>query len=198
MAKSAVKTAGKATGSLQVTATSRTLVARGALARVLNCNTRTVGRFEEKGIIAPEHRSGTRYILELAVPAVVEHLRQVAANRKVETEDGDTVDPTREAALLNRQKRQLAIEQTRAAQIKNAALDGSLIRRDRVTTALAQVIASAKSKITALPSLVATQIPGLTRDDMITLDDIARGILDDLSADMPEAAKRVVMQEHTE
>jgi phage terminase Nu1 subunit (DNA packaging protein) len=159
------------------------------LGQWLGCSTRTIREYQTQGILTPASKG--RYLLQASVSAVVAHLRDRAAGWTAESSDGgEALSPAAESAALNRQKRLLAIEQTRRAavqaQVAEAELAlvlGNLISREEVIEAWGLIITVAKSKILSLATRLPTQIHGLSREEIAIIGDECRTILSQLAED---------------
>ncbi len=165
------------------------VVSATELGEWLGCSTRTIREYQTAGIIVPASKG--RYPLCESVAAVVSHLRDRAAGWTAESSDGgEALSPAAESAALNRQKRLLAIEQTRKAavqaQVAEAELQivlGNLISRDEILAAWGLIITVAKSKLMSLATRLPTQIHGLNREEIALIGDEVRTILHQLSED---------------
>lgn len=164
------------------------LVTDTELGSWLGCSGRSVREYREAGVIKAV-RPG-RYALKASVTAVVESMRAKAAGWVAESSDGEVMSPAAESAALNRQKRLLAIEQTRVAATRAEVaeqelrvLRGEIAEMTQIISAWGLVVTSTKSRFLGLAPRLATQIHGLDRKEVEIISSEVRTILDQLVED---------------
>ncbi len=180
------------------------MVTQAELARWLGVSTRTVREYVGQKIISPAGAKGL-FPLQESVVAVLAHFRGLAAGWTAES-DGETLSPAAESAALNRQKRLLAIEQTRKAAVQAQiaetelrVVQGQLLDVEAVVEAWGMIITAAKSRFMSLPSRLPTMLHHLSREEIALVADECRSILDALVEDgdtvvadvARDAAKRI-------
>lgn len=166
-----------------------TLVSSAELASWLGCSTRTIRAYEAEGLISQQGRG--KFALKRSVLAVVESMRARAAGWVAQSsESGEVLSPAAENAALARQKRLLAIEQTRVAATRAEVaeqelrvLRGEVAEMTQIISSWGLIITAAKSRFLGLAPRLATQIHGLDRRDISIISDEVRDILDQLVAD---------------
>jgi phage terminase Nu1 subunit (DNA packaging protein) len=164
------------------------LVTSAELAEWLSCSTRTVRQYEQEGLIAQQGRG--KFRLKTSVKSVVESMRAKAAGWTATSTEGETMSPAAESAALNRQKRLLAIEQTRVAatraevaETELAIVRGRVLDVEQIVAAWGLIVTAAKSRFMGLAPRLATQIHGLDRNEIEVISSEVRTILDQLVED---------------
>jgi phage terminase Nu1 subunit (DNA packaging protein) len=164
------------------------LVTDTELGSWLGCSGRSVREYREAGVIKAV-RPG-RYALKSSVRAIAEHLRDRAAGWTATSTEGETMSPAAESAALNRQKRLLAIEQTRVAatraevaETELAIVRGRVLDVEQIVGAWSAIITAAKGRLMGLAPRLATQIHGLDRKEVEIISSEVRTILDQLVED---------------
>jgi len=165
------------------------LVSQAELADWLGCSTRTCREYAERGIITATMKVGNRWVLKECVQAVTASLRETAMGRAGHTDGDDTINPGREAALLNRSKRQLTDlmkiktqAQIRQAEAELALIEGRSIDAETIMAAWGGILTTAKGRLRAIPGAMAHTL-GLTRKGIADLSDAIDEVLENLAED---------------
>ena len=136
------------------------------LASVFSCDERTVRSYAERNIAVKAGRG--RYWLKASTRNLIEHLRDTASGR-----GGAAAVET-----LTAERARLAREQADGHAIKNRLARGELIETAAVEARWSDICATIRSRMLAVPTMAAADIPAMTR---IELDIIDRHIRDGLT-----------------
>ncbi len=136
------------------------------LASVFACDERTIRSYASRDIAVKAGRG--RYWLKASTRNLILHLRDTASGR-----GGAAAVET-----LTAERARLAHEQANAAAIKNAVSRGELVEASAVTERWSHICATIRSRMLAVPTMAAADIPAMTR---IELDIIDRHIRDGLT-----------------
>ncbi len=104
-----------------------------------------------------------------------------------DTDTGQIIDPTLEAALLNRERRKLLT-------LKIAEVESQLVSYETLRGALIGLTTLVKQRLLTVPDQLASRLHGLTRGDMDALESTVRDILDDFVTSADELPKLLAAQ----
>ena len=128
---------------------------------------RRVRELLDQGIIRDLRSSPMDQVRE----SYIRHLREEAAGRK-----SGVIDLTQERAKL-------AVEQSRNQALKNAELEGELLRRSDVVETWATMFVAAKGKMRAIPKRALLRIPRFTKKMARKLQEMIDEVLRELAGD---------------
>ena len=136
------------------------------LASVFACDERTVRSYAERNIAVRAGRG--RYYLKSSTRNLILHLRDTASGR-----GGAAAVET-----LTAERARLAHEQADAHALKNKITRDELVEASAVTERWSHICATIRSRMLAVPTMAAADIPAMTR---IELDIIDRHVRDGLT-----------------
>lgn len=151
-------------------ATLPTKLSAATMARLLGIGQRRLRELAELGVV-PRDRG--RYPLN-AVAAYCAHLREVAAGRRGEGDDGGALDLVQERARLARSQRE-------AVELKTARDRGELVEAAAVRLGFTGMVTAARNHLRGMPSKAKARIPTLTVRDVEILEDLIAEALTELA-----------------
>jgi phage terminase Nu1 subunit (DNA packaging protein) len=143
-----------------------------SLAGLLDLDMTMITHLARSGIVV---RSGVRgrYLLAPSVRNYVRHLREIAAGRQ-----GNELNAVDENARLK-------IVQRKNYELKNAALEGSLVSMYDVTEAWGTIVRAIKATVLSFPARCHEKLPHLKSDDVETVRKVANKVLTETSKMLP-------------
>ena len=142
------------------------------LADLFDLDMESIRKLKHAGIVVGSGIRG-RYFLEPSVRNYVRHLREVAAGRQ-----GSELNAVDENARLK-------IVQRKNYELKNAALEGSLVSMDDVTEAWGIIVRAIKAMVLSFPARCHEKLPHLKGDDVETIRKVANKVLTETSKMLP-------------
>src|SRR6195256_6202196 len=146
-----------------------------SLAGLFDLDMTSITELARSGIVVGSGFRG-RYLLAPSVRNYVRHLREVAAGRQ-----GNEVNAIDENARLK-------IVQRKNYELKNAALEGSLVSMDDVTEAWGIIVRAIKAMVLSFPARCHEKLPHLKGDDVETIRKVANKVLTETSKMLPAEA----------
>jgi phage terminase Nu1 subunit (DNA packaging protein) len=143
------------------------------LATLLDMGEEEVVKIAAKGIFVKSGRG--QYLLAPSVRNYVRNLREVAAGRQ-----GEELNAVDENARLK-------IVMRRNYELKNAALEGSMMSTDEVVDAWSSIVRTIKGMMLSIPSRIQEKLPHLPFDDVEAIRKVAHKALAETSKVTPEA-----------
>jgi terminase small subunit / prophage DNA-packing protein len=137
------------------------------LARILGISRQRIDQLVREDVLEREH---SRFAFPDAVIAYCAHLRAAAAGRDEEAGPNLAAERARGAK-----------ERADHLALKNAQLRGELIEADEAEKRWAGEMASARSRLLAVPNDVAAALPHLTKHDLGVIDRLQREALAEAS-----------------
>ena len=147
-------------------------VTRQSLAGLLDLDISSITELARSGIVVGSGVRG-RYLLPPSVRNYVRHLREVAAGRQ-----GNELNAVDENARLK-------IVMRRNYELKNAALEGSLVSMDDVTEAWGIIVRAIKATVLSFPARCHEKLPHLKSDDVETIRKVVHKVLTETSKILP-------------
>jgi phage terminase Nu1 subunit (DNA packaging protein) len=141
------------------------------LAVLLDMDERVVRRLAAEGIIVRAGRN--QYLLAHSVRNYVRHLREIAAARQ-----GNELNAVDENARLKIVQRNL--------ELKNAALEGTLVSVADLTDAWGAIVRTIKAMVLSIPARCQEEMPHLRFEDFEKFRLIVRAVLTEASEIMPD------------
>ena len=146
-----------------------------SLAGLLDLDIRSITELARSGIVVGSGVRG-RYLLAPSVRNYVRHLREIAAGRQ-----GNELNAVDENARLK-------IVQRKNYELKNAALEGSLVPMDDITEAWGIIVRAIKATVLSFPARCHEKLPHLKSDDVETIRKVAHRVLTETSKMLPGQA----------
>lgn len=149
------------------------------LAALLGLSARRVRELAEAGTI-PRERG--RYPTAAAVAAYCANLREIAAGRRGDGDDGERLDLATERAKLARSQRELA-------ELKIAQTRGALVDAHAVRIGFTAQVKAAVNRLRGVPAHAKGRLPHLTIDDIETLEDAIEEALTEIASGAAEGVE---------
>ena len=146
-----------------------------SLAGLLDLDMESIRKLSNAGIVVGSGVRG-RYLLAPAVRNYVRHLREIAAGRQ-----GNELNAVDENARLK-------IVQRKNYELKNAALEGSLVPMDDIIEAWGIIVRAIKATVLSFPARCHEKLPHLKSDDVETIRKVANKVLTETSKMLPGPA----------
>jgi phage terminase Nu1 subunit (DNA packaging protein) len=146
-----------------------------SLAGLLDLDVRSIQQLAHSGIVVGSGVRG-RYLLAPSVRNYVRHLREIAAGRQ-----GSELNAVDENARLK-------IVQRKNYELKNAALERSLVSMHDVTEAWGIIVRAIKAMVLSFPARCHEKLPHLKGDDVETIRKVAHKVLTETSKMLPGQA----------
>jgi phage terminase Nu1 subunit (DNA packaging protein) len=150
-------------------------ITRQSLAGLLDLDIRSITELSRTGIIVGSGVRG-RYLLAPSVRNYVRHLREVAAGRQ-----GNELNAVDENARLK-------MAQRKNYELKNAALEGSLVPMDDIIEAWGAIARAIKATVLSFPARCHERLPHLKSDDVEAIRKVANKVLTETSKMLPGQA----------
>jgi len=135
-----------------------------SLSGLLDLDVRSIQELARSGIVVGAGERG-RFLLAPSVRNYVRHLREIAAGRQ-----GNELNAVDENARLK-------IVQRKNYELKNAALEGSLVNMDDLTEAWGVIVGTIKAMVLSIPSRCQEKLPHLPLEDIEAIRKVARKVL---------------------
>jgi phage terminase Nu1 subunit (DNA packaging protein) len=142
------------------------------LAILLDLEERTIQHYAQEGVFVKAGRN--QYLLAPSVRNYVRRLREIAAGRQ-----GNELNAVDENARLK-------IVQRKNYELKNAALEGSLISIAEMSDAWSAIVRVIKAMVLSIPARCQEQMPHLRFEDFEKFRLIVRAVLTEASKIMPD------------
>jgi phage terminase Nu1 subunit (DNA packaging protein) len=150
-------------------------ITRQSLAGLLDLDISSITELTRSGILVGSGIRG-RYLLAPSVRNYVRHLREVAAGRQ-----GNELNAVDENARLK-------IVQRKNYELKNAALEGSLVPMDDIIEAWGIIVRAVKATVLSFPARCHEKLPHLKGDDVETIRKVAHKVLTETAKMLPGPA----------
>jgi phage terminase Nu1 subunit (DNA packaging protein) len=150
-------------------------ITRQSLAALLDLDISSIIELAHNGTLVGSGVRG-RYLLAPSVRNYVRHLREIAAGRQ-----GKELNAVDENARLK-------IVQRKNYELKNAALDGSLVPMEDITEAWGVIVRAIKAMVLSFPARCHEKLPHLKSDDIETIRKVAHKVLTETSRMLPVKA----------
>src|SRR3981081_3557589 len=144
-----------------------------SLAGLLDLDMESIRKLSHAGIVVGSGVRG-RYLLAPSVRNYVRHLREIAAGRQ-----GNELNAIDEKAVLKTVQR-------KNYELKNAALEGSLVSMDDVTEAWGIIVRAIKAMVLSFPARYHEKLPHLKGDDIEMIRKVAHKVLAETSKMLPD------------
>ena len=142
------------------------------LAALLELDERTIRSYGDEGVFIKTGRN--KYVLAVSVRNYVRKLRETAAGGQ-----GDQLNAVDENARLR-------IVQRRNLELKNAALEGTLVPMEDITEAWGEIVRGIKAMVLSMPARCQEEMPDLRFEDFEKFRSIVRAVLTEASEIMPD------------
>ena len=146
-----------------------------SLAGLLDLDMESIRKLTNSGIVVGSGVRG-RYLLAPSVRNYVRHLREIAAGRQ-----GNELNAVDENARLK-------IVQRKNYELKNAALEGTLVPMEDITEAWGLIVRAIKAMVLSFPARCHEKLPHLKSDDVETIRKVAHKVLTETSRMLPAEA----------
>jgi phage terminase Nu1 subunit (DNA packaging protein) len=144
------------------------------LAGLLELDERTIRGLAQEGVFVKAGRNN--YVLAQSVRNYVRKLREIAAGRQ-----GDQLNAVDENARLK-------IVQRKNYELKNAALEGSLIPMDDILEAWGSITRTIKTMVLSFPARCQEKLPHLKYQDVEAIHKVVHKLLTEMSKMLPDKA----------
>jgi phage terminase Nu1 subunit (DNA packaging protein) len=142
------------------------------LAALLELDERMIRQYAQEGVFVRAARG--RYMLAPSVQNYVRKLREIAAGRQ-----GNELNAVDENARLK-------IVQRKNYELKNAALEGSLISLPEISDAWGAIVRTIKGMVLTLPARCQESMPHLKFEDVESIRKVAHKLLTETSKMLPD------------
>jgi phage terminase Nu1 subunit (DNA packaging protein) len=142
------------------------------LGALLELDERMIRHYAQEGVFVKTGRG--RYVLAPSVRNYVRKLREIAAGRQ-----GDQLNAVDENARLK-------IVQRRNLELKNAALEGTLVSVADLIDAWGAIVRTIKAMVLSIPARCQEEMPYLRFEDFEKFRLIVRAVLTEASEIMPD------------
>src|ERR1700704_6233754 len=152
------------------------IVAAKTLSWILGLNISEVHELAKDGRLVKVVGSNSEFFFETSVRNYVRHLREIAAGRQ-----GNELNAVDENARLK-------IVQRKNYELKNAALEGTLVPMEDITEAWGLIVRAIKAMVLSFPARCHEKLPHLKSDDVETIRKVAHKVLTETSRMLPAEA----------
>ena len=143
-------------------------------AALLGITVQRVDQLKQEGTLTPHPGGG--FMFGPALRQYTARLREGAAGRVGENEDGEKLDPQYEKALETKRKRELL-------DIQLAKARGEVVSSQEIIEVWQRVISASRSRIMSLATRLPNMLHHLEKKDIQIIDDEVRDVLTRLAAD---------------
>jgi phage terminase Nu1 subunit (DNA packaging protein) len=142
------------------------------LGTLLELEESTIFAYAKEGVFIRTGRN--KYLLAPSVRNYVRKLREIAAGRQ-----GDQLNAVDENARLK-------IVQRKNYELKNAALEGSLVSMDDITDAWGEIVRTIKAMVLSIPARCQQDLPHLQFEDFEGIRVVIHKVLTEMAGVMPD------------
>ena len=161
------------------------LLSASEFATLLGVTVQRVNQLKDEGSLTPAPGDGhTKFIFGPALREYTARIREKAAGRLGESQDGDKLDPQYEKARLTK-------NQADMLELQLAKAQGEVVSSEEILEVWQRIISSARSRIMSLPTRLPNMIHHLTKKDVQIIEDEVREVLERLAADGEESLSEV-------